>query len=138
MATMKASHERIDAMRDVSLEMTEACLEKTEVNQEKVETKMEACLEEEEVETIGALENQYDDWHLDIWCCRQPKKLTQGDVGSGQKLAAAQRLLTAVPFLLRARDKVIRDQARMMSYAESLKDEHLRREVRGDLNATMA
>jgi hypothetical protein len=54
MATMRASHERINTLMDVSLQTTEVSLEKTEVNREKVETKMEACLEEEEVQTIRA------------------------------------------------------------------------------------
>jgi hypothetical protein len=36
MATMKANHERMEALIDVSLKMTEACLEKIETNQGKV------------------------------------------------------------------------------------------------------
>jgi hypothetical protein len=41
----------MEALMDVSIEMMEACLEKTEANYKRVETKME-------VETIGAPENQ--------------------------------------------------------------------------------
>jgi hypothetical protein len=36
MATVKASHERINTLMDVSLQTTEACLEKIEVNWEKI------------------------------------------------------------------------------------------------------
>jgi multidrug resistance efflux pump len=55
MVAMKASHERIEAMMDVSLGKTEPCVEKFEANQEKVETKMEACLEEVQVEVVGPI-----------------------------------------------------------------------------------
>jgi hypothetical protein len=57
MAAMKVSQERMEALVDVSLETTEACLEKIEVYQENVETKLEECLEEMEVETLGAPED---------------------------------------------------------------------------------
>jgi galactokinase len=40
MAAMKASQERMEALMDVSLQTTEDCLEKSEVNQGKVEIKM--------------------------------------------------------------------------------------------------
>jgi hypothetical protein len=39
---MKANQERMEALMDVSLETTKVCLEKTEVNQGKAETKMES------------------------------------------------------------------------------------------------
>jgi hypothetical protein len=42
---IKASQERMEALMDVSLEITESCLEKIEADQGKVEIKMEACLE---------------------------------------------------------------------------------------------
>jgi hypothetical protein len=51
---MKASQESVEALMYVSLEMTEARLEKTNANGRKVETQMEACLEEMEVKIIGA------------------------------------------------------------------------------------
>jgi hypothetical protein len=41
MAVMKASRERMDALIDISLDMMEACLEKIEVNQGKIELKMD-------------------------------------------------------------------------------------------------
>jgi hypothetical protein len=41
MAAMKASQYRLEAWLDVSLETMDACLEKTETNQEKVEIKVE-------------------------------------------------------------------------------------------------
>jgi hypothetical protein len=55
MAAMKAC-QRIESPMDVSLETTKACLEQIEANQGKVELKMEGCLEEMEVVTIGALD----------------------------------------------------------------------------------
>jgi ribosomal protein L25 (general stress protein Ctc) len=62
MAAMKASQERMEALMDISLETTEVCLEMTEVNRGKVETKMEVGLEEGAVETIRALKDQSGDW----------------------------------------------------------------------------
>jgi hypothetical protein len=41
----------MEALLYVSLETTEACAEKMGANQEKVETKMESCLEVMKVET---------------------------------------------------------------------------------------
>jgi hypothetical protein len=46
------------------------------------------------VETIGALKDWYGDWHLAVGRCQQPKKWTQGDNGSQQKLAATHRCMT--------------------------------------------
>jgi hypothetical protein len=64
---MKASQERMDALMDVSLETMEVCLEKIEASEGKVEIKMEVCVEEMKVETIGALEDQYgDQQHLAV------------------------------------------------------------------------
>jgi hypothetical protein len=51
----------MEALMDASLEMTEAWLEKIEANQGKVEIKMEACLEEIQIETIGTLEDRTKD-----------------------------------------------------------------------------
>jgi hypothetical protein len=48
----------MEALMDVSLETTDSCVEKIEANRGKVETKMEACLEEVARETVGALENR--------------------------------------------------------------------------------
>jgi hypothetical protein len=61
---------------------------------------MEACLEET-VETIRALEDRYEDWHLTVRRRGQLKKRNQGDGGSQQKLATALGRLTcrAVPAL---------------------------------------
>jgi hypothetical protein len=42
-----------------------------------------------------------------------------------------------VPFLHHARDTVIRDQARMMLYAEPLKDKFSRRDTEHSRNAIM-
>jgi hypothetical protein len=50
--------------------------------------------EEAAVETLGALENRYGDWHLAVGWCQQPKKQIQGNNLSQQKLAAAQGWLT--------------------------------------------
>jgi hypothetical protein len=44
--------------------------------------------EEAEAETVGALEDRYGDWHLAVGCRQQPKKWTQDNGGSWQKLAA--------------------------------------------------
>jgi hypothetical protein len=51
----------METLMDVSLEMTEACLEKIEVYLKKVQNKMEVCLEEMEVETLGAPEDHSGD-----------------------------------------------------------------------------
>jgi hypothetical protein len=55
--------------------------------------------EEAEVETVGALEDQYEDRHLAAGHRRQLKKWTQGDGGSRKKLAVARRRTTrrAIP-----------------------------------------
>jgi hypothetical protein len=46
--------------------------------------------EEVEVKTIGALEDRYGNRHLAVGRRRMPKKRTQGDGVSRQKLAAAR------------------------------------------------
>jgi DNA integrity scanning protein DisA with diadenylate cyclase activity len=48
----------METLMDVSLESTKACLEKIEASQGKVEIKVEACLEEMQGETIGALKER--------------------------------------------------------------------------------
>jgi hypothetical protein len=46
------------------------------------------------VATIGAQENRYGDQHLATGRRRQPKKLTQSDGGSRNKLAVSRRQIT--------------------------------------------
>jgi hypothetical protein len=106
-AKMKSHDEKLKAIMKVGQEnveaMMEACLEKTEAtdlgaNPEESE-RQEVPKEEAAVVTIGALEDQYDDWHLSVEHHRQPKKRTQGDGESRKNLAAARRQMTrrAVP-----------------------------------------
>jgi hypothetical protein len=64
MAETKAIQERMKFVVDISLETTEAYLEKNEVNQGKIDIMMEAFLEEMNVESIGALEDRYGDRRL--------------------------------------------------------------------------
>jgi hypothetical protein len=45
------------------------------------------------VETFGAVEDQYRDWHLVLGCCWQLKKWTQSDGGVWEKIAIANRWL---------------------------------------------
>jgi hypothetical protein len=92
---MKTSRERMEDLMNVSLE--EACLKNIEANQGKVRIKMEAGLEEMQLETIGSLEDRY----LVVKRRRRSEKRTQGNSGSRQKLAADRRRLTprAVPAL---------------------------------------
>jgi hypothetical protein len=52
---------------DINLETMETYLEKNEANQGKVEIKMEGCLEEMKVESIGALEERCGDRRLAAW-----------------------------------------------------------------------
>lgn len=59
--------------------------------------KLEAVVEQQDVpkeramaKTIIALVDQYWDQYLAVGCCQQPKKWTQGNGGSQQKLVAAQ------------------------------------------------
>jgi hypothetical protein len=84
---------------DVSLDTTEACLEKIEDNQGKVENKMEADLEEAAVETIGALRDRSRDRRLLVRRRGRPKNLNQGDGGLRQKLAVTRGRITrrAIP-----------------------------------------
>jgi hypothetical protein len=53
MAAMEASQERMEALIDVSLKTTKACLKKIEANQGKVEIMMEVCTDKMKVETTG-------------------------------------------------------------------------------------
>jgi hypothetical protein len=78
LAKMEVNQEGMEALMDASLEMTEACVQKIEANRGKVETKMESCLEETSVETIGALEDRCGDPKLAVGRRRKLKKRTQG------------------------------------------------------------
>jgi hypothetical protein len=100
MATMKASHERIEALMDVSQEMTQVCpetMKSKEPNSE--EMKFEAVHEEipkEEatVKSLGALKKWHGDRHLAVGCHKKLKRRTQGNSGSQKKLAATRRGMT--------------------------------------------
>jgi hypothetical protein len=97
----------MEALMGISLQTTQACLEKTEANQGKVEIKMEACLEETKVETIGALADRYGDRRLVVRHRGHCTKRTEGDGGSRPKLAPARGRLTsrAVPALRKGRSR---------------------------------
>jgi hypothetical protein len=99
--TMVGLEERLNKMDTTDLE---ANREKSECGSEHLEVpKKEAA-----VETIGALEDRYGDRHLAVWHRRQPKKRTQRDGGSRQKLAAARGRLTrpAVPARRKGRSHI--------------------------------
>jgi hypothetical protein len=66
-------------------------------NREKSDARVEhqdVLKEKSTVETLGALKDQYGDWHLAAGCHQQPNKWTQGDGESQKKLAAAHRQKT--------------------------------------------
>jgi hypothetical protein len=63
----------MEALMDVSLETMEVCLEKMEASEGKVEIRMEVCMEEMKLETIGALEDRYGDRHLAVRHHGRPK-----------------------------------------------------------------
>jgi hypothetical protein len=95
---MKASHDTIEALMDIRLEATEACLEEakepTSVEMKSV-TKLEEVLKEEAaVTSVGTLKKRHGDWHLDVRYRGQPKKRTQGNGESRKKLAVACRGMT--------------------------------------------
>jgi hypothetical protein len=62
----------------------ETCLERIEVNEGKVEIKMEACLEEMKVETIGALKDRYGDGRLAIRTADNRRNGPRAMVGPGR------------------------------------------------------
>jgi hypothetical protein len=104
-----------------------------EVDREKSEgvaEHQEVPKEDTAVEIIGALDDRYGARHLAVGCRRKPKKRTQRDGGSRNKVAA-------VLILHRARDTFVRDQARMM-YKEPRKDGLSGKDDRRDRNATTA
>jgi hypothetical protein len=78
-------------------EKRKAITEETEV----VAKHQEVPNEQTAVETIGALEVRYGEWHLAREWRRQPKKRAQADSGSRKRLTNARGLLTrrAVPAL---------------------------------------
>jgi hypothetical protein len=81
----------------------EACLEKMDTTDLEAITVRQEVPKEAAVETIRALEDQYGDRYLAVGHHRQPKKWTQGNGRTQQKLAAAQGQLTdsAIPTLRR-------------------------------------
>jgi hypothetical protein len=91
-AAVDVFEERLDKMDTTDFEANREESEAVTVYQEVPN-------EEAAVETVGALEDGYRDQHLAVGRRRQPKKRTQGDGGSRQKLAAARGGLTcrAVP-----------------------------------------
>jgi hypothetical protein len=83
-------------MKDVWKEMT-ACQEAMGAYPEEMKSiaeHQEVPNEETIVESIRALEDRYGDRHPVVGCHRQPKKWTESDSGSWNKLAAAHRQLT--------------------------------------------
>jgi hypothetical protein len=99
MVTMKASHERIKAPMDVSLEKTETCLEKMEAtdleaNPEETESEVEhkeVPKDDAAVETDKALNKRHGDQNLVAGCGKKPQERTQGKGGCQKQLAAARR-----------------------------------------------
>jgi hypothetical protein len=93
LAEMKAGHEKKTARLEATTGSHHELVAIMKASQEKVEAKTDACVgklvvptEEAVVETIEALDGR----HLAIRHRRQPKKWTQGDGGSWNKLAAAR------------------------------------------------
>jgi hypothetical protein len=86
---MDAHQERMEALLDISLETMEACLENTEVDRGKVGTKMEACLEDAAVKTLGAFKGRSRDRRLAVRC-----RGRQDDGVSRKKLAAVRGRMT--------------------------------------------
>jgi hypothetical protein len=84
--------------------------------------------EEAAVEITGALEYRYGDWHLAVRRRRQPRKRSEADGGSRQKLVAARGRLTrrAIPALRKEHGR--QGPGKDMLYAEPLKDGRLRRD----------
>jgi hypothetical protein len=78
---------------------------------------------------IGALENRYGDRHLAVGHRRQPKKRTQGDSGSQQKLVPARGRLTrrAIPAPRKGHGR--QGPGKDISCAEPIKDGRSRRDA---------
>jgi hypothetical protein len=88
-AIWKAGHKEMKAHQESIMALMKAGLEEMKSIAEHQDVPKEAT-----VETIGAVENRYGDWHLAVGCHRQPKKWTQGDCGSQKKLATTHRGMT--------------------------------------------
>jgi hypothetical protein len=127
MAKLDAHHERMTARIDSQIEKMEAAVNVFEERLNKMDAtdleanrgKLEDVAEQQDipkeddmVKIIGTLEDRYGERHLAIGCSRQPKKQTQGDGGSWQKLAAAHRQMTAMPLLHHSTDTAVSDQTR--------------------------
>jgi hypothetical protein len=98
MGIMKASQERMEALMGVSISATEACLERKKPTPEEtanVTAHPGGSNGVTREKTIGATEGRSRDRRQAIRRRGRPKKRTQGDSGSRQKLAAAHRRLTA-------------------------------------------
>jgi hypothetical protein len=93
-----------------AIAMMEANREKSEA----VAVHHEVPNEEAAVDTIGTREDRYGDRHLAAWRRRQPKKRTQGDGGSRQKLTAARGRLIRRAIPSPRKGAVVRDQASTM------------------------
>jgi hypothetical protein len=97
MATMKASHERIEALIDVSLDVMEAHLEKVK---EPTSVEMTSAVvhevhkEDAAVKPVGALRKWHRNWNLAIRRHKEPKEQTQGNGGYQKKSATARRGIT--------------------------------------------
>jgi hypothetical protein len=144
MAKLDAHHERMMARVDSELKKMEAMLDvfeerlnimnttDLEANQEKSEITVEQQAAYKEEVAV----DQYRDWHLAVGLTAEETDPEQwwvlAEVGHYPRMVGP-----TVPFLHSACDMVIRDQARMMMYAEPVKDGHSRRHTGCGLNATM-
>jgi hypothetical protein len=103
-ARMDVNQERMEASANAwrketaaCHEETGACLESKEPTSDEIESiavHENVPKEEAAVESFGALKERYGDRHPAVGRRRQPKKRTQDDGGSRQKLAAARGRLT--------------------------------------------
>lgn len=129
-ARIETSQEPRAAKSKTDLEQAKAM--DLEANPEEIQPELENQeVLKEEVEMMGALESRYWDWRLAVGRYRRPNKWTQGDGGSRKKLPATL-------FLHRARDTVIRDQARLMLHAKLLQDRCSRRDIKHNPTAKTA
>jgi hypothetical protein len=94
---MKASHERIEALMDVSQEVMKAYPEIMEVNPKEIKSvAMHEEVPKEDARGIcfGALRKRHRDRNLAVGHREKPKERTKGKGGSRKKLAAARRGMT--------------------------------------------
>jgi hypothetical protein len=108
LAKLDVHHERMMASMDTQLEKMEFAVEdnQEEENDTDLETNAgemeseaghgEVSKEEDAVQMIGTLKEQYGDRHLDVWRRRQMKKRSQGDGETRKILAAASRQTSAM------------------------------------------